>query len=169
MNHRAIFRAGASALAFLAVASCAEGPGGTDGFRDAYLASRTALEGGDYAIAARRYARLMDRAGPLRPRIQLEYAHSLLRADRFAEAAQEAAALAAAETGAARAAARAVEGTALHEMARTAEARGQDATPLLRRAEAALAAVLAEHPDLDPIGTVAARHARIAATLARRG
>ena len=164
-------RAGASALAFLFLVSCAEGPGGDSGnsagFRADYLASRGALESGDYALAARRYARLMERAGPLRPRIRLEYAHALLRGDRFAEAADEAGTLAAAQTGPGRAAALAVEGTALHEMALRTP--GPDGAGLLRRAGAALSEVVERHPELDPIGTLAARHARIEAALARRG
>jgi hypothetical protein len=40
---------------------------------------------------------------------------------------------------------------------------------LLQRAETALAEALAGHPDLDPLGTLEARHARIKAALANGG
>ena len=74
-------RAGVLLLAVLTLVSCEDGPStGDAGFRNQYFAARDALEDGKFDRASRTYARLLTRAGPLEPRIRLEYAHSLLRA-----------------------------------------------------------------------------------------
>lgn len=156
----------------LALAGCDAPSGraeGYQGFQKKYVVARGALEDGDYARANRQFARLMDDAGPFRARIQLEYAHSLLRAGQFTEAAQMAEAMASAESGAASAAALAVAGTAHHEMGLAALAAGeqQAGRAHLQQAQGQLAQVLKGHPDLDPLGALAGRQASIAVRLAK--
>lgn len=152
------------------LSGCAKGPD-TDGgsFRQDYAAARTALEGGDYSRAVSLYGRMIEAgAGPLEPRLRLELAHALLRADRFEEAAAEAATLAGSQSGAGRAAALAIVGTARHEQARQRMASGDfgaQTEVLLQSAQAALGEMLAGHGDLDPQGAMAARHKTIARDL----
>lgn len=159
-------------LGVLAVLSaCAGAPGGGAGtFRQEYAAAREALEGGDHARAATLYGRMLERdLGPLEPRLRLEYAHALLRADRFEAAAAQGVALANSQSGAARAAALAVVGAAQHERARRRMAAGDfgaETEALLRSAQAALSEMLSSHPDLDPQGGMAARRAEIGRDLA---
>lgn len=132
-------------------------------------AARGALEAGDYALAAERYRQLIPAAGPLAPRLRLEYAHALLRAGEYSEAASEAGALAAGQTGAERAAALSVLGTAEHERGRAAMARGDfgpETEAALRRARQAPAGMLASDGASDPLGGMAARLAAIEAELA---
>jgi len=156
--------------AMLALAGCA-GSGADDaGFRQSYDAARSALEAGDYARAAERYGQLVAEAGPLAPRLRLEYAHALLRAGDHAAAAREAGALAAGQTGAGRAAALAVLGTAEHERARAAMAAGDfgpETEAALQAAARALGGALAIDAAIDPLGGMAARHAAIADELAQ--
>ena len=97
----------------LALAACDDGSGsGSDSFRKDYTKARTALEAGQYATANRIYARMLGQAGPLTPRIRLEYAHSLLRSGAYDQAAAQAQGLANSQTGTARGAALSVLGTA---------------------------------------------------------
>lgn len=130
------------------------------GFKAQYDVARGALEAGRYARAVRSYDDLVKSAGPLAPRVRLEYAHALLRADRFADAAREARSLATAQTGDARAAALAVQGTAEHELAlaqMTREGRSSAVRARMTTARAALDEMLKTAPALDPAGAMKAR------------
>lgn len=164
----------------LAPAACVEGGGGQiglsasgtgsgAGFRARYMTARMALEGGEYDKAARAYKALVARSGPFAPRIRLEYAHSLLRAGKFTLAAKEARDLATSQNGKLRSAALLVEGTAQHEVALAAMAKGHvDKRVIvpLRLAKLALDEALDAHSDLDPLGAMADRRKTITAQLA---
>ncbi|MGP6086818.1 hypothetical protein [Antarctobacter jejuensis] len=151
----------------LPLAACSTASGNATGFRKNYAVARTALEGGEYAKATREYKGLMESAGPFLPRIQLEYAHSLLRAGDYAGAARIAEGMAPSEPGAGGAAALAVAATARHELGKAALAQGDKAggKAHLTRAAAAMGEVLEGHPDLDPLGALAGRKASIEARL----
>ena len=139
-------------------------------FQRKYSGARKALEEGNYDLAARNYAALIPTAGPLGPRLRLEYAHALLRAGRNDEAAQVAGALASEQTGGNRAAALAVEGTALHESALAEMQEGGSVAQVggrLRRADAALKEMLSLDASLDPLGAMESRRAEIARSLGR--
>lgn len=157
-------RAGFFGVALMALGSCEEGaPFGQQTFRAQYAVARDALEGGHYEKASRTYARLMEDAGPLAPRIRLEYAHTLLRKGDYAQAAQHASALAQGQKGKARAAALAVKGVAEHELALQLIAKGEraGAKRYMTSADKAMAEVMKKHPDMDPVGALAARRASI--------
>lgn len=151
----------------LPLAACDTADGNASGFRKDYVVARAALEGGEYGQANRQYARLMNSAGPFLPRIQLEYAHSLLRAGDYAQAAQMAEAMSLSNEGAGSAAALAVAATARHEMGLQALAQGktQAGKMHLERAHASMAQVLATHPEMDPLGSLAGRQASITVRL----
>lgn len=138
------------------------------GFAAAYAQARSALEAGSYDTAANRYEAMLSTAGPLETRLRLERAHALLRADRYAAAAQEARVVAASHSDNRRAAALAVVGTAEHRMAQDAMSEG-DFGPTtiahLQRARAALSEMLNTAPDLDPLGSMAQRLSMIEASL----
>ncbi|MFW2541370.1 hypothetical protein ACN2XU_01915 [Primorskyibacter sp. 2E107] len=162
-----ILRAGVAGLALLAVSSCDETPSGGSGFKAKYAVARDALENGQYDRAKRQYLRLIKDAGPLAPRLQLEYAHAELRSGNYAQAASMASNLASSQRGKARAASLSVQGTAQHELALALLAEGQTsgAKQQLSAARAALAEVVKDHPDLDPIGSLSGRLAKIDARL----
>lgn len=151
----------------LPLAACGTAESTSSGFRKDYVVARSALEEGEYSQANRQYARLMSSAGPFLPRIQLEYAHSLLRAGNYAQAAQMAEAMSMASDGAGSAAALAVAATARHELGLEALAEGktQAGKMHLEQAQASMAQVLATHPELDPLGSLAGRQASIAVRL----
>jgi len=137
-------------------------------FQRKYSGARKALEEGNYDLAARNYAALIPSAGPLAPRMRLEYAHALLRAGRNDEAAQVAGTLASQLEGSNRAAALAVAGTALHESALAdmqAGRSGTEVTAKLRRADAALEKMLSLDASLDPLGAMQSRRSEIARSL----
>ena len=162
----------AGALATLT--GCAENSVASRGtFKADYLVARGALESGRYGEAIRDYRRLLPTAGPLEGRLRLEYAHSLLRDDRFADAAAQARMLAGAETGTARATALAVEGTAEHELALAALKDKPGDTAAIRAhllaAQAAFGEALDDPADLDPLGVLAIRKHNIETMLAARG
>lgn len=138
------------------------------GLETEYQAARKALETGRYSEANRRYAALVPKAGPLKPTIQLEYAHSLLRSGDYARAAATAEALANSERRA-RGAALAVAGAARHEMGLAALTKGDSASGKaeLQKASDAMRLVLKDHPDLDPLGALAGRSASIKVRLDR--
>jgi hypothetical protein len=139
------------------------------GFKGKYLTARTSLETGDYNRAIRGYANLLQTAGPLEARLRLEYAHSLLRANRFSDAAKQANVVSQIQDGDDRLAALAVLGTAQHEMARAAMAKGKrDASVRanLVSAESALKEVSRRGKKMDPLGSMAARRKVIRAELA---
>lgn len=155
-------------LLFVVLIGCDDGQNaGSDGFRRSYTDARAALETGKYDKANRIYARMMQEAGPLRTRIQLEYAHSLLRSGAYDEAAQQARVLSQGQTGTARSAALSVLGTAYHEMGLTALTGGDPALgrQYLTQAQTAFAEVLKNDPELDPLGALAGRQASIAVQL----
>ncbi|WP_417714522.1 hypothetical protein [Pseudophaeobacter arcticus] len=155
----------------LLLGSCGEstGAGGTagSGFQSKYAVARNALESGDYGRAKRSYQRLIATAGPLAPRLQLEYAHAELRAGNYGAAAQIAGDLAKSQSGEARSAALAVQGTAQHEQGLALLAKGDvdSGKALLAQARAALDEVLKSSTDMDPLGSMAGRRAQIGASL----
>ena len=157
-------------LAILATASCqVDGPSLTAsasraGFKANYLVARTALENGQYRKAERSYASLLKKAGPLQPRLRLEYAHALLRAGKFSKASEEARIVASQLKGRGRSAALAVQATADQEIARAAINRGVSSADAIQRLVAARSAfdeLLANHPDMDPLGAMALRRKTI--------
>ncbi|WP_146591302.1 hypothetical protein [Puniceibacterium confluentis] len=165
-------RAGVLALAALMLVSCEQGAGpGDAGFRTQYFSARDALEEGRYDRASRTYARLLTRAGPLEPRIRLEYAHSLLRAGDYAAAAREARQLAGSQSGTGRRAALSVQATADHELGLVAIQSGDTGAGrrLLSQAELAISEVLEHEPALDPLGALAGRQASIRVRLRTLG
>jgi len=134
------------------------------GFKANYFVARVALEKGQFTRAERGYASLLKRAGPLEPRIRLEYAHALLRAEKFERASDEARVVAAQLEGRGRSAALAVQATADQEIARIAIHRGvadSDAIQRLVAAKAGFDELLKNHPDLDPLGAMALRRKTI--------
>jgi thioredoxin-like negative regulator of GroEL len=141
-------------------------------FQRKYSTARKALEAGNYDSAIRSYGALLPNAGPLEPRLRLEYAHALLRGGRYDEAAQVAATLASDLSGSDRAAALAVRGTALHESA-LAEMRmgaaGRGTVEKLRAADAALQNMLALDAGMDPLGAMASRRSDIRREIAQLG
>jgi hypothetical protein len=174
MNARIRLGAG---LALMALAGCQAMSGPTGGdvvgsrgapFKSGYLSARSALEGGKYDRATRDYAALLDRAGPAEPRVRLEYAHALLRANRFDEASSHARLVALSQTGGLKTAALAVQGTAEHELARQtllSQADSNNARAHLQAAETALAAALAAGGETDPTGGLQLRLAEIRRSL----
>ncbi len=173
MTRQRIFHAGGVALASLVLVGCDEGLSsfGDQGFRTHYIAARDALEEGHYDRASRRYARLLEQAGPFEPRIRLEYAHALLRGGDYAGAAREARSLSTHGTGSARRAALAVQATAEHELGLRAIQAGDAALGkrFLQQADAAIAEVLKHEPALDPLGALAGRQASIKVRLKALG
>lgn len=162
------FLAGGWALGLaLVLGSCGETMSSGSGFQAKYAVARNALETGDYDRARKAYLKLISQAGPLTPRLQLEYAHAELRAGNFAEAAKAAAALAQGQSGTARGAALAVQGTAQHELGLTLLSQGQAEAgkEQLLAARKALSEVLKSHVELDPLGSMAGRKASISARL----
>lgn len=164
-------RVGGLGLAFLVLSACGDmgssGGVGAAGFQKKYAFARDALERGQYDKAAQRFAAIIPRAGPLAPRLRLEYAHALLRAGHFDQASAAAAGLVRELDGTGRSAALMVQGTAEHELGLTALAAGDRATGRrhLLAAQTALSAMIAADPQLDPMGAMAGRNASIAARL----
>ena len=161
-------RIAALTAAALVLASCQTGGPGIStsraGFKDNYMVARTALEGGQYGKAVRGYSNLLKKAGPLEPRLRLEYAHALLRAGKYSDASSEARVVAAQLDGVGRSAALAVQATADQEIARAAINRGvtdADAVQRLVAARSSFDEVLKNHPQLDPLGGLAVRRKTI--------
>lgn len=172
MTSTAILRAAALAVAALAPVACSDSASrgsAPDGFRAAYMAARGALEQGDYDAAERGYLRLVQDAGALAPRLRLELAHTLLRAEDFARARTEARTLATTLSGSDALAARAVQATAEHELALGKLAAGDRAAAakLMRAAREGMQAVLDGAPELDPAGALAGRRATLEVQIAR--
>ncbi len=168
MQAISLARIGMISCVALLLGSCGEGSGPAgSGFQSKYAVARNALETGDYARAKRSYQRLIAEAGPLVPRLQLEYAHAELRAGNYAAAAKIAGDLAQNQSGEARAVALAVQGTAQHELGLDLLARGEveAGKAQLTQARAALSEVLKSKSDLDPLGSMAGRRASIEARL----
>lgn len=155
-------------LTVVLLISCTE-TSGTDqrGFATRYNTARTALEKGNYATAGRLYERMLSQSGPLNDRIQVEYAHTMLRSGQYERASQLAGDVAKKNDGPTRAAALSVKGTADHEVALKLLRIGDQANGIarLRAAQKALDEVLKSHPDFDPLGALAGRQASIAALL----
>ena len=151
-------RAGLAGLSLLLLAGCGEGVG-EKGFQKQYAVARDALERGLYVRASEVYSELIPKAGPLAPRLKLEYAHTLLRAGHFHKASAHAEALAHAQHDTARSAALAVHGTAEHELGLAALAAGNDAAGKqhFQSAHTSLSELLAEDPQLDPLGAMKGR------------
>ncbi|WP_136439661.1 hypothetical protein [Pacificoceanicola onchidii] len=167
MQVTSILRAGFAGVALLALSSCDETAVSGGSFKAKYAVARDALENGQYDRAKRQYLALIKEAGPLASRLQLEYAHAELRSGNYAQAASIASNLAASQSGKARASSLSVQGTAQHELALELLAEGQKsgAKEQLKGAEKALATVIKDHPDLDPIGSLAGRLGQIRKTL----
>lgn len=160
--------------ALLALGSCERaGTVAGGGAYSDYLVARQALETGSYAVAARRYETLIGRVAPgSARRLELEYAHSLLRADRHDDAIGVAGQLIGAADGSIRASALSVRGTARHEAARAridAGDRGPETRALLTSAREDLTAFLRQHGGLDTAGAMRARLELIAADLRALG
>lgn len=173
MPFRLSFAATVAACA-VALSSCENaGSLAGGGARSDYLVARQALETGNYALAARRYESLMTHVQPgTARRLELEYAHTLLRADRHADAIRVAGGLVAASDDAVSGSALAVRGTARHEAARVRidqGDRGPDTRALLLGAQADLAAFLRQHGALDASGSMRARTELISADLRAAG
>lgn len=159
-----ILKSGIAGLLTMALVGCDDGThAGSNSFRNNYTTARTALESGQYDRANRAYVRLLKDAGPLQPRIQLEYAHSLLRSGAYDQAAAQAQALAQSQIATTRSAALSVLGTANHEQGLSAIASGdtQAGRHYLAAAQNAFAEVLRNDPDLDPLGAIARRQTEI--------
>lgn len=172
MRYDQTVQAGLAALVLFGVSACVDGtqPGNAS-FKKQYFVAREALETGDYDRASRSYARLLGTAGPFEPRVRLEYAHSLLRAGDFDDAAVQARQLSRTQNGTARSAALAVQATAEHEMALAALDAGNtpQAKTLLAQAAAGIAEVLKQDPSLDPLGALKERQAMIRTQLRALG
>lgn len=133
---------------------------GSSGRSNDYLVARQALETGNYTLAARRYERLLTVTGDAAGRIQLEYAHSLLRGGRLADAITVSDKVIASNTGSLKANALAVRGTARHQQAREMIGQrqsGPELRSLLTRARADLDLFVTSYPKLDAAGAMAAR------------
>ena len=174
MQARSLLTAGWALGLALVLGSCGETMSSGSGFQLKYAVARNALEAGDYERARKAYLKLISQAGPLTPRLQLEYAHAELRAGNFSEAASAASNLAQSQSGTARGqsgtargAALAVQGTAQHELGLILLSQDQTAAgkAQLVAAQKALSEVLKSHADLDPLGGMAGRKASIAARL----
>jgi len=155
-------------LSIVLLTGCTEIAGtGQRGFATRYNTARTALEKGNYATAGRLYERMLSQSGPLNDRIQVEYAHTMLRSGQYEKASQLAGDVAKNNNGSTRAAALSVKGTADHEVALKLLRNGDqaNATARLQAAQKALDEVLKSHPDFDPLGSLAGRQADIAALL----
>ncbi|TCK99856.1 hypothetical protein BXY66_3560 [Shimia isoporae] len=128
-------------------------------FASRYASARSALEAGKYDRANRIYADLVETAGPNEAAVRLEYAHSLLRGEEYAEASAQARFLAQGSEGADRAAALYVLGTAQDELGRDAAQAGD--FPLAKShfssARSALTEALKISPEMDSIGSMAGR------------
>lgn len=145
---------------------------GGGGRANDYLVARQALETGNYTLAVQRYRRLVTQTGDAAGRLQLEYAHSLLRAGQFEDAIDAASGIISGSSGSLAANARAVRGTARHQHARDLLAQGQrgDAPrALLLGAQSDLAEFLRSHAQLDAAGAMAARAQMIAVDLREAG
>lgn len=171
----------AMVLAVALLAGCGATLGGSDpdavtrgAFKADYMSARASLERGRFGRAAKGYEALLEQAGPAAPRIRLEYAHALLRADKFEAASRTARKAASEQEGLARASALSVQATADHEIARAGLAEGRADADLHARlvsAREAFDAILQDHPELDPMGGLAARRdeaARAEEQLSRR-
>lgn len=158
------------ALAALVLSSCENaGTLAGGGANSDYLVARQSLETGNYALAILRYEALLSRTAPgTARRLELEHAHSLLRADRYDDAIGAADGLIAAADGPIRGMALAVRGTARHESARlriTRGDRGPQTQTLLSGARVDLADFLAQYAGLDAGGSMRARAELIASDL----
>lgn len=165
---------GLALSALIALGGCeAAGSLAGGGSQSDYLVARQALETGNYDLAIRRYARLMDgMSAQSAQRLHLEYAHALLRGNQFEAAADAADPLIGSDSGAISASALAVRGTARHEAARVRMAGGQrDAATrgLLVGARSDLSAFVESHGDLDASGSMRARMQLITADLQTLG
>ncbi len=163
-------RAGLFGMSLFFLASCDETVGiGETNFQRQYAIARDALEEGRYERASKAYAQLIPKAGPLAPRMQLEYAHAQLRAGHYDKASQVARTLSQSEDDSLKSASLAVYGTAEHELGEAALQRG-DLTAgqqHLTAAQAALGKMLKAHPEMDPLGAMAGRKAAVDARLER--
>ena len=157
-------KAGLFGISLLLLASCDEGTGiGEKNFQRQYAIARDALERGRYAQASEAYAQLIPKAGPLAPRMKLEYAHTQLRAGHYDKASQLALSLSKSDDTSLKSAALAVYGTAEHELGVAALQQGDRTAGRrhLSAAQSALGTMLKAHPDMDPLGAMAGRKASV--------
>lgn len=164
MQVKPLATAGLLGFSLFILSACDEGTGiGEKNFQRQYAIARDALERGRYSQASQAYAQLIPQAGPLAPRMRLEYAHTQLRAGKYAEASSQAGALAKSQDKALRSAALAVHGTAEHELGVAALSAGDHTAGKrhLQAAKSSLAQMLKNHPDMDPLGAMAGRKASI--------
>ncbi|RFP86722.1 hypothetical protein DZK27_13940 [Rhodobacteraceae bacterium 63075] len=163
-------RAGLFGVSLVLLASCDETVGiGEKSFQRQYAIARDALEEGRYERASKAYAQLIPKAGPLAPRMKLEYAHAQLRVGQYGKASQIARSLSQSKDVSLKSASLAVYGTAEHELGEAALQRG-DLTAgrqHLAAAQSALGMMLKAHPEMDPLGAMAGRKAAVDARLKR--
>ncbi|MBY5974333.1 outer membrane protein assembly factor BamD [Ferrimonas balearica] len=175
------FRLAISLLLCVSVSACnglAAGGGGqtaSDGsFQKRYSAARSDLEAGRYKAAERKYRALADNYpnSQIALRLNLELAHALLRNGQAEDAAQVARRMLAEDpSGDARGMVLAVQGTAMHELARSALDSGDQeaARQRLLLAAAALGEVLRDYPEQDVGGAMARRNQLISRQLGELG
>ncbi|WP_371229673.1 hypothetical protein [Roseovarius sp. 2305UL8-3] len=164
MQVRSLATAGFLGFSLLVLSACDEGTGiGEKNFQKQYGIARDALERGRYSQASQAYAALIPKAGPLAPRMRLEYAHTQLRAGHYDKASAQARALSQTDDKSLRSAALAVHGTAEHELGVAALNAGDRAAGKrhLLAAKASLGEMLKAHPGMDPMGAMAGRQASI--------
>lgn len=159
MKTISISRLAFAGLIGIALAGCESGGAGDVGMKRQYDVTRKALESGRYDKALKGYQKLLQEPGRYEGRLRLEYAHALLRANRYQEAANEARALAGITSGPARSAALAVQATAEHELGM--QTSGPASAAYLKSAQGAFAEVLAAHPEVDTIGTLRMRKTQL--------
>lgn len=167
-SRNALAKASLLGISFLLLTACDEGTGtGEKNFQRQYAVARDALERGRYSQASQAYAQLIPQAGPLAPRMKLEYAHTQLRAGHYDKASAQAGALAQNQKGTLRSAALAVYGTAEHELGVAALTAGDHAAGKrhLLAANSSLGEMLKANPDMDPLGAMAGRQASITVRL----
>lgn len=173
MQSRRAPRAAVMAAMALFLMSCE--PAGTvvGGDRaDDYMVARQALETGNYSLAISRYERLLGQAGDAAGRLQLEYAHSLLRGARYEDAITVATALIDTQSGSLQGSALAVRGTAQHQIVRVKLASGENGPEQRARllaAQSDLTSFVRNHAKLDAASAMKARLEMIAADLKEVG
>ncbi len=164
MNPLTSLKSGCAIMCIISLIGCTEATsiGGTS-FQSQYDTARNALEKGNYSAANRHYKRLLAQSGPLNDRIEVELAHSYLRAGDFENAISTARSVATRTTGNTRSAALSVQGTAEHETALDMLSQGNTSAgeKRMKAAQKSIEEVLQNHPELDPLGALAGRKASI--------
>lgn len=136
-------------------------------FKAQYLDARALLDDGSYDDAIEKYGSIVDRSGPMASRVRVEYAHALLRAGLFSEAAKEANLASTQLGGLARSSALSIEATALHEMALEKMDQGirdRSVYDLFAKSAAVFETISKDLADLDPVGGLQRRYSVVTKT-----